>query len=157
MNPQPKPTVDRSASYKKWIKQKPCLVSTHSSNPTPCAGPVDPAHMVPTGHAAMGSKRSDWRCLPLCRKHHEQSPGPIQLFHHHLIVAEGIIRNFRIEYDRLFPRPKVQRAKKTPTIRIVKKRDRIVGGLRSCIDAHGPITVDLIPSAVKRILGALKT
>lgn len=37
---------------------------------------------------------------------------------------------------------------------IITKR-RISGGIRQTINAHGPITLDLIPSASKRIYGAL--
>lgn len=37
------------------------------------------------------------------------------------------------------------------------EHNRIKGGLRQTINAHGPITKELIPSATKRISGALIT
>lgn len=33
---------------------------------------------------------------------------------------------------------------------------RIIGALKNTINAHGPITIDIVPSAAKRILGAIK-
>lgn len=38
--------------------------------------------------------------------------------------------------------------------RIVDAR-KITGGLKQCINSHGPITKDLIGSATKRIMGAM--
>jgi hypothetical protein len=41
--------------------------------------------------------------------------------------------------------------------RRVNEYNKIKGGLRQTINAHGPITKELIPSATKRIHGALLT
>lgn len=49
---------------------------------------------------------------------------------------------------------KLNRLNKYNREKIITKR-RISGGLKQTINAHGPITLDLIPSASKRIYGAL--
>lgn len=59
--------------------------------------------------------------------------------------------------------PPIRVAPKQPdymTVHIVEHtanlQKRISGALRSCIDSHGPITLQTIGSATKRVLGALR-
>lgn len=61
---KPKRVIDRR--YREWIKNLPCLLSSMG-----CIQPIDPHHVIPKGEGRMGSKVSDRRCVPLCRRHHE--------------------------------------------------------------------------------------
>lgn len=49
-----------------------------------------------------------------------------------------------------------EKTKEELTDYVVAVRKLISGSLRSCIHSHGPITIDYIPSATKRVMGTLK-
>lgn len=61
----------RSKAYKEWIKTQPCIVPQCKNTD------IDPGHI---GTGGMGTKVDDFRCLPKCRRHHEDyhrlGPGP---------------------------------------------------------------------------------
>ncbi len=74
----PKPKRIRDAKYVDWIKTLPCLVRS-----VYCLGDIDPHHVIPEGGGITGGKVSDYRCVPLCRWHHDGA-------------------NMRAEFERLF-------------------------------------------------------
>ena len=53
---------ERDEAYKRFIKRLPCVVCLKTWW-------VDPAHTGPHG---IGQKSSDYSCIPLCRKHHDE-------------------------------------------------------------------------------------
>lgn len=68
----PKRITPRDKKYLAFIREQPCLI--HGCNGVP----VDPAHGPGRRGAAL--KASDWTCLPLCRKHHDEQGSGIKSF-----------------------------------------------------------------------------
>jgi len=68
----------RSRAYMQFIKRFPCLVCGKKWG-------IDPCH---TGPHAYGEKASDYTCIPLCRKHHEEFDSAPETFarKHHLNI-----------------------------------------------------------------------
>ncbi len=62
----PKPKRIRDAKYLAWIRTRPCIALNCVEGP-----PSEPHHVKPKGGGIMGSKVSDRRTVPVCRKHHE--------------------------------------------------------------------------------------
>lgn len=56
----PKPVRLRDPQYLAWIRRQPCLV---------CRGIAQPHHTTAGG---WGTKGSDYRCVPLCHRHHRE-------------------------------------------------------------------------------------
>lgn len=67
---KPRKVVDRK--YREWVRLQGCAIPRYyTAVHSPCGGPIDPHHVIPKGQGRMGSKVSDYRCVPLCRVHHE--------------------------------------------------------------------------------------
>ena len=95
---KPRRVIDRK--YREWIKTKACVLT----NPN-CTGPIDAAHISPfNGTKGTGSKVSDYRVLPLCRMHHDESGGG--RFYANLFERQIVALND--EYFALFP-PQVKK------------------------------------------------
>jgi hypothetical protein len=56
----PKPTPDRDAAYRVWLREGPCVVC--NANP-----PSEVHHLDSSG---MGTKGSDYEAIPVCRRCH---------------------------------------------------------------------------------------
>jgi hypothetical protein len=56
----PKPVRLQDRGYLRWIRQQPCLIDHVQAD----------AHHVDCG--GVGTKGSDYRTVPLCRKHHRE-------------------------------------------------------------------------------------
>ena len=52
---------ERDSKYISWIKANPCII---------CGYPFSDPHHSSTG--GKGTKASDYTCLPLCHKHHQE-------------------------------------------------------------------------------------
>jgi hypothetical protein len=63
--PNWKELPDRSSAYLEFVRGHSCCV---------CTAPPrsDPHHFGPTEEKAMGRKVSDFRTVPMCRKHHDE-------------------------------------------------------------------------------------
>ncbi len=60
----PKSKPPRSEKYRRWIASQPCLI---------CASPeTQAAH---TERGGRGMKGSDYSCVPLCLRHHDELDG----------------------------------------------------------------------------------
>lgn len=60
-----KPKIPRDKRYLKWISNLPCLI---------CQAPAPSIahHCQPIGKGGKGIKTSDYRCVQLCHKHHDE-------------------------------------------------------------------------------------
>lgn len=64
-------------AYRDWIHSLPCVVASHSPNPTPCRGPIQECHIKSRGTGG------DWKgnTFPACMQHHtEQGSMGIKSF-----------------------------------------------------------------------------
>lgn len=77
----PKPVRLRDEDYLRFIKRQPCLI-TH------CAS--EASHIVPEGHAKMGSKVSDYRTLPMHPKIHRL---------YHRVGRKAFEERFNVDLD----------------------------------------------------------
>lgn len=75
--------TERSKPYLAWIRRLPCLC---------CLGPSEPHHCNPKGHGGEALKASDYRCIPLCRKHHTEA---------HSLGKETFARRYGIDYEKV--------------------------------------------------------
>lgn len=75
----------RNPLYKRWIKRFACIACGSTRN-------VDPAH---TGAHGLGTKSSDFSCLPLCRKCHDAFDANPQAFaEQHQLDIPNLIEQF---------------------------------------------------------------
>jgi hypothetical protein len=77
----PKPVRKTDPQYIKWVRRQPCLVDHVAAN----------AHHT----TAKGAGGSDYRCVPLCPRHHNELHriGRLTFQHkHNLDFSEEIIR-----------------------------------------------------------------
>ncbi len=93
----PKPKRIRDAKYVDWIKTLPCLVKS-----TFCLGDIDPHHVIPEGGGITGGKVSDYRCVPLCRWHHDGANMREQFEQLHDIDLQEKIDDLRAAYRHFF-------------------------------------------------------
>jgi hypothetical protein len=63
----PKPM--RDAAYLAFVREQPCCVGRDGATKSWCDGPVVAHHHGPRG---MGQKTDDYRCVPLCDRHHRE-------------------------------------------------------------------------------------
>src|SRR5690242_1814149 len=92
-----KPTRIVDRKYREWVKIHPCVFK----DPLMCDGPIDPAHISPRdGTKGTASKVSDYRCLPMCRFHHEMHGSGSSAT---LPYLDSVIETYNSEYRALFP------------------------------------------------------
>lgn len=65
----PKPVRARSDAYMAWVRKQPCILA-HTGQ---CFGAVESAHVSDGSSKGLGSKVSDYRCLPLCGEAHHRN------------------------------------------------------------------------------------
>ncbi len=83
----------RSASYREWIRRKPCVICSTIA-----------AYMVAHHHRTPGDgisqKPHDSRCLPLCHEHHGYVHSSRFLgLEEHMIEPLELCRKFKEEWD----------------------------------------------------------
>lgn len=131
IHPQPRPQRIRDASYKDWITALPCLTTVRSGPDDgctvtiypfginhECSGPIDPHHVIPKGGGKVGSKVDDRRCVPLCRKHHDEAQSGRDNFE----AKYGILFEYEIlELQKRYKPEKPKRAPKLP--RMTSRRE----------------------------------
>ncbi len=85
----------RSPRYMRWISEQDCCISE-------MPGPSDPHHSNIPGHATMGGKCSDARCLPLAHwLHLEVGTGEVAFWEKWNKDPEELILNYNAEWVRL--------------------------------------------------------
>lgn len=105
----PKPQREEDTLYRQWIKTQPCILASDST--CPCIGEIDPHHVKPFGGGKMGSKVSDYRCVPLCRGHHIEAEQGREMFERlHGLDLDFWIRGLYQKYIK--PTPRVPRQRK---------------------------------------------
>lgn len=112
----PKPRREKSLSRLAWCRQQPCLVRPNplyvarAGSDWECIGHIDPHHVIPKGGGKAGSKVSDYRTVPLCRKHHDEAQSGRDAFERkYAIIFEYEIERLNREYRTLHPQPRKER------------------------------------------------
>ena len=83
----------RSPEYRRFIKRLPCLGCLK-------AWGIDPAH---TGPHAYGRKACDLKCIPLCRKCHDQfDADPYGFAARHKLDIPETVKFLNARYQRIF-------------------------------------------------------
>lgn len=101
----PKPTREKDDDYLAFVKRRPCLVHE-------CKGvDVDAHHVREKGKGGIGTKPSDRRTVPLCRKHHDfyHQQGRANFERDFAIILEYEIERLNKAYTRL-PQPRRARS-----------------------------------------------
>ncbi len=84
--------VTRDPEYRRFIKRLPCVACLRTWR-------VDPAH---TGPHALGVKACDLKCIPLCRKCHDQfDADPVAFTEKHGLDIPALIAKFNEFYARV--------------------------------------------------------
>lgn len=110
-----KPRREIDTKYTKWVKQQPCLLLT-PNNANGCDRiSTDPHHVKPYGGGKVGSKVSDRRCVPLCRKHHEEVERGRRAFEDGYLID---LENDILRLNLIYPEPKRERKERkvSPTV-----------------------------------------
>lgn len=119
-----KPKRERSRSYIDWVKAQRCFVYVQIGRilltrprAFECLGSVDPHHMIPKGGGITGGKVADRRCVPLCRKHHEEIGALASRFVNRYGNPEDHIAAYNREYDASHPPEPRKLRVITPTVK----------------------------------------
>ena len=97
----PKKKRVTNRAYVKWIKTLPCLVLNSSVSATPCILPIDPHHVTPR---SLGG--SDYTCVPLCRRHHDEANNRAEFEAKYPVVLDYEIVRLNRQYAALNRKPK---------------------------------------------------
>ncbi len=81
----PKPERLESAPYRKYIRNHTCIVAK-------CWRRVEAHHVVFAGQGRVGSKVTDYQCVPCCVKHHQEF---------HFLGREGFSEKYSLDLSRL--------------------------------------------------------
>ena len=88
------PKIERPArndSYKRWLRKWPCIVCKARFG-------IEAAHTGPHG---MNTKASDYNCIPLCHKHHQElhQIGPMRFEAGHFLDLAGLRAMYKAIWD----------------------------------------------------------
>ena len=84
----------RDRKYREWVGTQPCAVCSSF-------GWIEAAH---TGGRGLSQKADDWRCIPLCRFHHQKGKlslhklGPVRFARLYKLDVAELIRELREVY-----------------------------------------------------------
>lgn len=72
-------------AYTQWLRGRPCYLAGHRAGgcgmgEPPRRKPVEAAHVDHGGDKGMGTRASDFYCIPLCQRHHDEQHGKIGAF-----------------------------------------------------------------------------
>lgn len=112
---KPKRIID--TKYTRWVKTQPCFAIAAAGMlgdyERSCEGPMDHHHAKEQGHAILGSKVSDRRSIPTCRRHHRMAEANPNYFRGFFAT---LIRDLNVQYDATHkPKPVTER-KVSPTV-----------------------------------------
>ena len=81
----------RDKAYMRWVKQWPCIVCKTRWN-------IEPSHTGPHG---ISTKASDYSCIALCHKHHQElhQIGPVRFQAGHFLDFSEIRAMYRAIWD----------------------------------------------------------